>query len=731
MVSRTTMFNRDTNGSPHGTDGRIDTDGGWIRSGLAGAMSGLWVWFVYGCVEFALSCALPLLLDPDVQLLGWQLRPIVLVFSVYMLVGLIIGGFSGALLAWVGGRKNGSANQPDYFSAALMLVLAFAANLSRAWPLVASEYIALTIAVILGVLFAGALVWSVWRERAAFLTNPWAVSLLLLTAPWVNRVALGDRSTTQRLVVSFLMFGGVITLATLWHRFGASQTKTVRWRAAIAGTATVLLLSGALVSRLTTPAKANLNKAPGPHDQPNVVLITMDTVRADHLSVYGYERDTTPHLRDLAREATVYTRTIATSDETLTTHASIFTGLYPSWHGAYDDPPEHPFGRPLAPHFVTLPDVLRSNGYWMGAEIANFGLLGSAMGMAKGFSVYHTPRALRLSEIALESPRPFYLRTGARLLLTSLSVSTDELTTRCLRAADINRHAFALLDQTKQAGPFFLFVNYMDAHAPYVLPAPFNARFPGRDPHFKTADMWQMTWAVLSGKRQVSEAERSHLVSQYDGGIAYEDEEIGNLLARLRELGLYENSLIIITGDHGETFGEHGLMQHGVGSVYQNLIHVPLLIKYPSQHEGHQSDALVSQVDLMPTVLDVVGVAPPAGVQGRSLRLPRSEESDAVYSEAFPPPSASRLNPRLRGFRRSIFAGSWKLIMWTRGPSELYDLSADPDETHNLYRTDDPRAAALSNRLQKWAAPAPRKFDQPGKQDKSTVDKLKSLGYAQ
>jgi arylsulfatase A-like enzyme len=287
-----------------------------------------------------------------------------------------------------------------------------------------------------------------------------------------------------------------------------------------------------------------------------------------------------------------------------------------------------------------------------------------------------------------------------------------------------------LLDQAKQAGPFFLFVNYMDAHGPYVLSAPFNTRFPGRDPHFNTADMWQMTWAVLSGKRHVSEAERSHLVSQYDGGIAYEDEEIEKLLARLRELGLYENTLIIITGDHGETFGEHGLMQHAVGSVYQDLVHVPLMIKYPSQKEGHQSDALVSQVDLMPTVLDLVGVSPPAGVQGRSLRSSRSD-SDAVYSEAFPPPSATVLNPRFRGFRRAILAGSWKLITWTQGPSELYDLAADPDETRNLYRTDDPRATALADQLQKWAAPAPRKFDQSGKQDKSTVEKLKSLGYAQ
>jgi arylsulfatase A-like enzyme len=456
----------------------------------------------------------------------------------------------------------------------------------------------------------------------------------------------------------------------------------------------------------------------------------MDTVRADHLSLYGYERDNTPNLRDLAREATVYTRAIATSDETLTTHASIFTGLYPSWHRAYDDPPWYPYGRALASRFPTMAQVLRVNGYWTGAEIANFGLLGSEMGMGRGFSVYETPRAVRLSEVAYEPRRPFYLRTGVQLLLNRLDVKTDELTTRCLRAADIDGRAFTLLDQAKQAGPFFLFVNYMDAHGPYVLPAPFNKMFTDRDPQFKTADIWEMTWDVLSGKHQVSEAEKSHLVSQYDGGIAYEDEEIGKLLARLRELGAYENTLIIITGDHGETFGEHDLMQHGMGAVYQDLVHVPLLIKYPSQKDGHHSDALVSQVDLMPTILDSVGISPPASVQGRSLRTSCCD-SDAVYSEAFPTPTASILNPRFQGLRRAIVAGSWKLITWSQGPSELYDLAADPGEAHNLYRADDPRTAALVDRLQKWAATVPPKVDQLGKQDKSTVEKLKSLGYAQ
>jgi arylsulfatase A-like enzyme len=726
MLSRRTIVDRGTSRSPHHTDLRMVTDASnasrdWGRNVLTCAMSGLWAWFVYGCVEFALACAIPLLLDPDVELLRWQLRPIALVFGVYLLVGVIVGSAVGGLLAWAGSHKSRGAVQPQQFAAVLTLALAFAANLARAWPLVASENIALAIAFILGIVFAGALVSSGWRERAAFLANPWALSLLLLTVPWVNRVALSDRSTIQRVTASFFMFSGVVMLAAWWRWFRANRTMTVRWPAAFAGTAALLLLSGALISRITPTVKANRNDRPVTREKPNVVLVTMDTVRADHLSLYGYERDTTPHLRDLAREATVYTRAIAASDETLATHASIFTGVYPSWHGGR---------RPLASRYTTLAGALHSNGYVTAAEVANFGMLAPGMGMAQGFSVYHPRRALRLSQVALESPRSFYLREGAQRWLGIFGVDLGELQTHCLRAADIDRHAFAWLDKARQPGPFFLFVNYMDAHGPYVVPLPFNSQFPGRDPRFNTAGIWDLAQAVLSGQRHLNAAENAHLVSQYDGSIAYEDNEIGMLLARLRELGLYENTLIIITGDHGEAFGEHGLMQHGMGAVYQDLVHVPLIIKYPSQHYGGQSDTLVSQVDLMPTVLDLVGVSLPAGVQGRSLRSPGSD-SDTVFSEAFPPPSASVLNPRFRGFRRAIFAGSWKLIAWTQGPPELFDLATDPGETRNLYRTDDPRAAALVDQLQKWASPAPQNFDQPIKQDKSTVEKLKSLGYAQ
>ena len=231
---------------------------------------------------------------------------------------------------------------------------------------------------------------------------------------------------------------------------------------------------------------------------------------------------------------------------------------------------------------------------------------------------------------------------------------------------------------------------------------------------------------MSSGNRRP--AELNLLISQYDGCIANIDSKIGNLLARLRELGLYENTLIVITSDHGEAMGEHDMIGHGAGYVYQDLVHVPLLVKYPGQHEAHQSDTLVSQVDLMPTILDRAGCAHPYGLQGRSFQLRDALGSDAVYAFATTPPGDL---PRFREGHRAIFSESAKLIISTTGSRELYDLSSDPGEIRNEYTVDDPRANALADRLSGWFATIPRRIEQPPKMDTRSLERLKSLGYLQ
>jgi arylsulfatase A-like enzyme len=287
------------------------------------------------------------------------------------------------------------------------------------------------------------------------------------------------------------------------------------------------------------------------------------------------------------------------------------------------------------------------------------------------------------------------------------------------------------LDKVRDGNPFFLFLNYMDAHTPYIPPAEVRDRFVGRDLLFKpVARHESLTLGVNSRKFHLQPAEQRHLISQYDAGISYIDSAIAALLGRLRTQGLYENTMIIVTADHGEAFGEHNYMQHANGSVYQDQVHIPLLVKYPGQQEARRVEALVSQVDLMPTVLEAAGLPPLQGIQGQSLNLPRTG-SAAVFTEARAMGSQQTDNPRFRGVRRAIFSGSSKLIAWSHGPSEFYDLVADPGELRNKFATDDTRQSELAAQLTQWISAIPKITEPVRKLDKPSMERLKSLGYTQ
>jgi arylsulfatase A-like enzyme len=175
---------------------------------------------------------------------------------------------------------------------------------------------------------------------------------------------------------------------------------------------------------------------------------------------------------------------------------------------------------------------------------------------------------------------------------------------------------------------------------------------------------------------------------------------------------------------------EHGFLEHISGAVYQENLHVPLLIKYPQQHRGARSDLLVSQVDLLPTILDVAGLPARPDLPGKSLHRAQPSDSDAVFAVARPGVPGKK-NSKIQGARNVIVSGSLKLITWTAGPSEMYDLSSDPREQRNLYSPDDPRAIDLNRHLSKWVASMPPLKRNTGKMDKSTMERLRSLGYTQ
>jgi arylsulfatase A-like enzyme len=695
--------------------------------GIRGWMAfGSLAWLGYATVELILSTGIQLWRFPETEILGWQWRLLAMLTGVYAVIGLLMGVAGHLLFRWK--RPDPTAGEAQAFVSS-SIALAFTINLLSAWPLARSEYIALAVGMLLIVLLA-TLIISKSIERTRFLANPWTASLLLLGAPWLSRDALGGEvSPVVKTGLSLALLAVVAAVAALHGRLRRGKPEpTLKAQAALLTAVFGAFLAVVSATNRHSAAPSPLSGRTPPPGTPNILLITMDTVRADHTSVYGYERDTTPNLRQFAREATVYTNAIATSDFTLPTHAALFTGLYPNWSGALAPPDPAPghIAEPLRQDRTTLAEMLRSRGYFTAESVANFGFLGPWTGLTRGFGVADLRRPVTLST----GDRPFYLRAAAKRGL-GLVTHTGLLEKPFVNAWDINARALQILEQGKAGGaPFFLFLNYMDAHTPYLPDPPYDRLFPGLDTSLDPYKFHALRLQVNGAKRSIRPNEERHIVAEYDGGVAEVDAAIAIILNRLRELGLYDNTLIVITADHGDTFGEHGLADHFVGFVYQELVRIPMLVKYPGQREAKRSDDLVSQVDIVPTVLELLGGKAPAEIQGRSLLQPAARKP-VVFSQGTRSGLVGVGNPRFQGLRRAVFSGSHKLITWTAGAPELYDLAADPHESHNLYRADDPRAIELDEQLRTWVASMPERKAQPRKLDKGAAERLKSLGYIQ
>lgn len=681
--------------------------------------SGVFVWLVYGLAEFGLAYGT----HHRLLFLSWQWKLLGLLFAAYAFFGAVLGAAAGVALALI--RKDNSVYEREArvrIGAALTLTAAFVLNLLTGWPLPPQEHLCFAVAVALTALFTAAAASDEWLKRVAFLANPWFLAPLLLSAAWASFEMPLGRSEPVKTGLPVLLVSITVAAAACCRRWRGSWP---RWRmlgaVMVAASAGLLLLQWQPSTRGTGGQKASANRSS------NVLLITMDTVRADHLPMYGYSRDTAPHLREFARGATLYRHAMAVADMTLPAHASIFTGVYPDSHGASLGVPGYPIGRPLPSRYRTLAEVLRGSGYQTAAVVANWAYLAPWFGFYRGFSEYDSYRPVRITDWE----RPFLLSVAAQKIL-GLLINTNEFDAVSLRAADVNQRALRWLSRVDQGKPFFLFLNYMDAHAPYIPPRPFDAAFPGRIPKFTPGLGYESVHrAVIDREYHLTERERRHITSQYDGGIAYMDSEIGKLLGELRARGLYENTLIVITADHGEAIGEHNLMEHSTGFLYEDQVHVPLFVKYPGQHEARESSALASEVDLMPTILGIAGI-PFSGLQGQSLQSPRTEESEPIYASDRAFAYLSKYS-RFRGVRHAIVAGHYKLITWSAGPPEFYDLAKDPGEVSNIYRSDDPRVEELQARLNAWSASIPhrplrRPASPSGQQE---LKRVKSLGYVE
>lgn len=457
---------------------------------------------------------------------------------------------------------------------------------------------------------------------------------------------------------------------------------------------------------------------------PNLLLIVLDTVSAKHLSLYGYERDTSPNLSLFARDAVVFDRAYSSGSMSLPSHASLFTGLDPETHQAHYDPKTGQ-PAPLAQEFDTLAEILTTAGYRSSAVTANYGFFQPYFGLLQGFERVEPFAASAPLSRAPEFTIRQVVRKAVRPLLPE---RLSDRTTR--RANEINRSALAEIKRLGESErPFFLFLNYMDAHKPYLPPEPFERLFPGRAPRFDIERYESLEGRVLFGHERITDEERNHLISQYDGSIAYLDQQIGLLFDALKHRKLYDDMVIIVTSDHGEAFGRDGLLFHGV-TVRQENISVPLLIKPSRRSGGYAGERALQPVDstdVFATALDAVGLPVPQGTSGNSQLDPVIDSARTVVSRNYSSPGDTGKDVLLPS--AAAMSGRFKLVKPEGLEPRLYDLEADPEERRNLFRSDDPIAAKLLERLQAASnSPDLRNAEQsPVPADAS--DRLRSLGY--
>src|SRR5579864_88433 len=451
------------------------------RCVFQGVIQGVAAWSAYAVVEFAASSLFFRFARPYAVFAPWHWGPTALLLAVFLGTGAVVGLMAGACVCSLYPQSRLLQNNPSSLVferiATLVLVIAFGAGLIAAQVSLSDKAPMLLITVAFAGLLVATLRSEEWSKRVGFLCNPWIVAVLLLGAG--QQLALLQLDTlagmfgTKMWLWSSLLIGALLTIAAAAVLLGR------RWRphlyhdgfSALTSAAWVLglaMLAGSAWLARAAPAQ-NLPSpiVPKTATQPNVILVVMDTVRADHLSVYGYARETTPNLKRLAEDSAVYNRAISASDFTLTSHATLFTGMYGSWHGAHCQPPEASYGQALASEVPTLAEMLSSKGYRTMGVAANV-YLRRDFGLERGFQTFRSPRPVPL----LASESWYMLRNEIRRVLNWI-VDTSQFDRLYSRGVEINQTFFDVVKETDLSqAPFFAFFNYMDAHFPYIPPAP-------------------------------------------------------------------------------------------------------------------------------------------------------------------------------------------------------------------------------------------------------------------
>jgi arylsulfatase A-like enzyme len=434
-------------------------------------------------------------------------------------------------------------------------------------------------------------------------------------------------------------------------------------------------------------------QVPPPHGRPDVILITVDALRADHLSLYGYRKLTSPVLDEFAGHAAVFTNAITQAPYTKAAIASLMSGLYPTSHQAVTTTipfPEtmtgHLTTRPmatdvLAPSITTLAEAFHGEGYKTFGYTANPFLLAS-FGFDQGFDHYQ------------------FFPGGDFAQATQV---TDQA------LADI-----------RQAGgrPIFLWLHLMEPHSPYAPPPLTRDMFPPQgNAELIPGDRPPPSWLL-----QGSPPDLRAYVGRYDEEIAAADVAVRELIRNLAELRPLRSPIVVITSDHGEEFLDHGGWEHG-RTLHDELIRVPLVVAAPGA-EGRRIDSQVQLIDLYPTLLELAGVALPTTVAGVSF-------VDRLHGRGEPEPAFSELPNSAYAVRWN----GWKCIVFADRHTELYDLRTDPQEQHNVASAEASRASTMVRLVDRHLADAIKRGETIEQRtvpiDSNTLEQLRSLGYVQ
>ena len=450
----------------------------------------------------------------------------------------------------------------------------------------------------------------------------------------------------------------------------------------------VLLVAPSLgAAGVPRPAKRMVGTRAVP---PNIILITLDTTRADRMGFLGSDLGLTPNLDILAKQSVVFTKAYAQVPLTTPSHAALLTGTYPQFSHIED------LGAPLGANLPYLPDLLHGRGYHTAAFVGAYILDPSAT--APGFD------------------RGFDLYDGH---FTQRKPGEDRYKTVERRAEDVANRALGWLSRHQQR-PFFIWLHFYDAHDPYDPPEPFKT-------HYASAP--------------------------YDGEIAYTDSIVGSFVEVLRKHGLYQNSVIAIAADHGEAFGEHGEERHGM-FLYDETIHVPFLLKLPAgRHAGERIEDRVALAEVAPTLLEAAGISAPAAMQAHSLfplleaaktvasKTPGARGDASKAADADSTPSDNTKAPERSVYSETNYAhrafGWSELRSWRTGKylyvqapkAELYDQSSDPNALKNLAPSAKAVADTLESQLITFQQKTSSAQTEQTKLDPTQAEKLRALGY--